>query len=145
MAMSWRMRSSMWLRLVRPSTSVPTLLRRSTVMYRSLRLLWRLPMKIWNTVRVGRRPLRLVVVTSEIVRVSILSTCWLGHVWHDLHAARNHAGRPSTTCCISGCRWSAKSLSQLFHKCLPDVVGSNMDSVCDAKNDKRPLGRQSQA
>ena len=142
MAMCRYMRSTVRLGLMRPSASVATLLGRSSKVYRCLGLLGRLSVEIWDTVWIGGCSLGLVIVPPVVVGVSVLSTGCLRYIWHDLHATGNHASRSSAACSIRRSRWSTESLSQLLYKSLPDIIGSDMNSICNTKHYERPFCRQ---
>ena len=128
-------------RLMRTSCSVTRLLRRTTVMHRSLRLLLRwLSMEVRDTVRISRCTISLVIMSLEVIGMAIVTAGRLGYIWHDLHAARNNTRRSTATCGIRRCCRASKALRQLFHKSLSDVVGCYMNSIGDTKDYKRSLG-----
>lgn len=144
MAMGWLMGSMLW-RLMWSSSGI-ALLRRTTIVYGSLRLLLgRLTMKIWDAIRICRRTLWLIIMSSIVVRMTILAASRLRHVRDDLHAAGNDTGRPSTSSSIRRSCGAAEALGQLLHKRLPNVVSSDVHSICDTKDHERSLGGEGQA
>ena len=105
---------------------------------RCLRLLllllrW-LSMKVWNTIWIGWCALRLIVVALEVVRMAIVPSSRLGNVRNDLHASGNDTGWPTTTSSISRCCRSSKALCQLFNECLPYIIRSDVNSICNPEN-----------
>lgn len=72
-------------RLVRARARV-ALLRGACKMNRRLSLLLRrLTMKVRNTVRIGRRPTSMIVVSSIVVWMAVLTASRLRNIWHNLH------------------------------------------------------------
>ena len=127
--------ASMLRRLMGPGPSI-ALLRRSSVMNGCLRLLLRwLAVEVGNTIGVGRRALRLVVVSAKIVWMPIVAASWLRDVWNDLHATGDNAGRPSAASGVRGCSGASEALGQLLYECLADIVCSNVDCISDTKHD----------
>ena len=57
-------------------------------------------MKVCDTVGIGRRALWLIVVTLEILWMTVLSSCRLGNIRNYLHSTRYYTGGTSATCCI---------------------------------------------
>ena len=144
MAMSRLMGSVLW-RLMWSSSRI-ALLRRAAIVHRCLGLLLgRLTMKIWHAVRVCRRALRLIGVSSVVVRMTILASSGLRYVGNDLHASRNDTSRSSTSSSICRSCRAAKALGQLLHKRLSHVVCSNVHGICDTENDERSFCGKRQA
>lgn len=144
MAMGRLVSSVLW-RLMWSSSGV-TLLRRTPIVYGRLRLLLgRLTMKIWDAIRVCRRTLWLIVMSSIVVRMTILASSRLRHVRDDLHTAGNDASRSSTSSSIRRSCWATEALGQLLHKRLSNIVSSNVHSICDTENDERSFGGEGQA
>lgn len=144
MAMGWLMGSVLW-RLMWPSSRI-TLLRRTAIVDGCLRLLlgW-LTMKIWHAIRVCRRTLWLIVVSSIVVRMTILASSRLRHVRDDLHTAGNDTSRSSASSSIRRSCWATEALGQLLHKRLSNIVSSNVHSICDTENDERSFCGERQA
>ena len=141
MAMGWLMGSV--LRRLMGSSSRIALLRRTAIVYGRLRLLLgRLTMKIWHAIRICRRTLWLIGVSSIIVRMAILTSGRLGHVRNNLHTTGNDTSRPSTSSSIRRSCWATKALGQLLHKRLSNVVSSNMHCIGDTENDQRSFCRE---
>lgn len=125
------------------SSSRIALLRGTAIVYGRLRLLLgRLTMKIWHAIRVCRGTLWLVIVSSIIVGMAVLASGRLGHVRNNLHTARNDTSRASAPSSIRRSCWATKALGQLLHKRLSNVVGSNVHSICDTKDDQRSFCRE---
>ena len=98
-------------RLMRTSCSVTRLLRRTTVMHRSLRLLLRwLSVEVRDTVRISRCTISLVIMSLEVIGMTIVTAGRLWYIWHDLHAARNNTRRSAATCGIGRCCRTSKAL-----------------------------------
>jgi hypothetical protein len=74
-----------------------------------------------------------------------LASASLWDVWDDLHTARNNACWPSATCGVSRSSRATKPLGELLDKSTADVVSRDMNSVSNAENDERTLGREGQA
>lgn len=144
MAMGWLVGSMLWWLMW--SSSGITLLRRTAIMYRRLRLLLgRLTMKIWDAIRICRRSLWLIIMPSIVVRMTILASSRLRHVRDNLHTAGNNTSRSSTSGSIRRSCGATEALGQLLHKRLSNVVSSNVHSICDSKNDERSFGGEGQA
>ncbi len=69
-----------------------------------------------------------------VVRMTVLSASRLRNIWDHLHAAWNNTCWSTTTSSICRSCRTTKSFSQLFHQCLSDVVGSNVNCISYAKN-----------
>lgn len=126
--------TSVWNRLMGSSASI-TMLRGSPKMRGCLwclLLLRCLPVEVWDTVRIGWRALRLVVMALEVIWVTIVSSSRLRHVRDDLHTSWHNASWSSATGSVGRCCRPAKTLRQLFHKCLPYVVRSDVNSIRDS-------------
>ena len=144
MTMGWLVGSVLW-RLMWSSSSI-SLLRRTAIVYGRLSLLLgRLTMKIWDAIRVCRRTLWLIVMSSIVVRMTILASSRLRDVRDDLHTAGNDTSRSSTSSGIRRSCGAAEALGQLLHERLSNVVSSNVHSICDTKNDERSFGGKGQA
>lgn len=118
--------------------------------HRLLWLLWWLllrclSMQIRNAVRVRRSPRRCVTVSTVVVRISELAAHSLRHVGNDLHTTWNHARGLPVAVCVGRCRRSAEALCELLHESLANVVGCNMDSICDSEYYERSFGGERQA
>ena len=98
-------------------------------------------MQIWNTVGVSRGTLRLIVMPSVVVRMTILTTSRLGYIWDYLHATRNNACRSSTTRGVCRSCGTTETLCQLLNKRLSNVVSGNVNSIRNTKDNERTLGR----
>lgn len=94
-------------------------------------------MEIWHTIRIGRSSLRLISMPLVVIRMAILTSSRLRHVWNDLHPTWNNARRSTTSSGICRSCWATKSFSQLLNQSLPHVIGGNMNSIGDTKNDQR--------
>ena len=144
MAMGRLMGSVLW-RLMRSSSRI-TLLGRAAIVYGRLRLLLRwLTMKIWHAIRVCRRTLWLIIVSSIVVGMTVLASGRLRYVRDDLHTAGNDTSRSSTSSSIRRSCWATEALSQLLDKRLSNVVSSNVHSICDTEYDERPFCGKRQA
>lgn len=96
-------------------------------------------MKVGNSIRVCRRPLRVVSVSAGVIWMTVLTSCGLRDVWNDLHTAGNNACWSSTSGSISGCSWAAEAFCELLNQGLAHVVGCNVDGVSNAKDYQRAL------
>lgn len=144
MAMGRLMGCMLW-RLMGSSSRI-ALLRRTAIVYGRLGLLLgRLTMKIWHAIRVCRRTLWLVVVSSIIIGMAVLTSGGLRHVGNNLHTTRNDTSRASAPSSISRSCWPTKALGQLLHKRLSNVISSNVHSICNTKDDQRSFCRKRQA
>ena len=135
-------------RLMWSSSSI-TVLRRSTIVYRCLRLLlllllWRLPVKVRDAIRIGRGALRLIVMTLVVIWMAIISSSRLRYVWNDLHTTGDNTSWSATTSRIRRCGRSTKALRQLLYKCLAHVIGSNVNSISNSEHNEGPLRRERQ-
>lgn len=99
---------------------------------------------IGYTVRGGLWPLSLTV-TSRAIRVTPLTTCRLGSVRDNLHPPWYDASRTTTPSSVRRCGWAAETFRQLLDQSAPDVVSSDVNSICNTQHDQRALGRQWQA
>lgn len=134
--MGWLMGSVLW-RLMWSSSCI-ALLRRTAIVYGRLRLLLRrLTMEIRHAIRVCRRTLWLIVMSSIVVRMTILAPSRLRHIRNNLHTSGDNPSRSSTSSRIRGSCWATEALGQLLHKRLSNVVSSNVYGICDTKNDER--------
>ena len=133
--------------LVRASASVRGV-RGSTVVHRGLSYRsrsGRAALEVGNAITAGRAPVGVRVVTLEGVGMAVLTTGWLRHVRHNLHASGHSTGRTAAAGGIRRRRGSAKALRQLLNKGHCNIVGSDVHSVGNAKDYKGPLSRQGQA
>lgn len=86
---------------------------------------------------VGRHVLRPSLVASGIVlAVSVVAASGVGHVWNHLHTAGDSTGRATTPSRISRCRRATKTFVELLQQCARDIVGRDVDGICDAHDDK---------
>lgn len=92
--------------------------------------------EIWHTVSSTACSVLTGVVTLESVRMTVLAPSGLRNIGHNLHTARNRAGRAATPGRICRSCWSSKALCELLTKCHSNIVSRNVNSISDTKNDK---------
>jgi hypothetical protein len=80
-------------------------------------------------------------LTTEVLRVRVLTSSWLGNVWLNRHAARDNVGSHTATGRILRRGGSTESLGQLLDQSLGNIVHSNVHSVSNTQNDQRTLAR----
>ena len=125
------------LRLMWPGAGVARCLWRIAKVHGCLPWLLRcLTVEIRHAVGIGRSTLSLVVVPSEIVRMSILSSSRLWHVRNDLHPTGHNTSGATAPRCIRRGSGTAKTFSQLLNQRLTNVIGSNVNGIGNTKNNQ---------
>lgn len=97
-------------------------------------------MQIRYSIRIRWRTLRLVIVSSEVVRMTVLTASRLWNIRDNLHPSWHNTSRTTAACSIGGSCRTAKPLCQLLDKGLPNIVGGNMDGVSYPKDDQGSFG-----
>lgn len=104
-----------------------------------------LAVEVRDTISTGRCPVWLSVVSLERVWMTVLSTSRLRNIGHHLHTARNDTSRTTASGGVGRSSWSSKPLSELLDQGHSHIVGGNMHSISNTKNDKRTLSGQRKA
>lgn len=148
MGLDW-LRSAVGSRLMGASASVAA--RRLVV--KRLRGVWVCDLA-WHTATIrhtvpgvggGSSTVLLGMVSLKALGMAVLPASSLGDIRYDLHAARDNASWASTASSIGRGSWATKPLSQLFNQSDRNVVGCNVHSVSNTKDNKRSFGGQGQA
>ena len=140
MRLSGLVRVDVW--LMRTCPSIGSRLWRIAEVYWGLTLLLLRLTTIGSTICISWSAIRLIVVSTIVVRMTPLTSSWLRHIRDNLHAARYDTCRSTTAGRVGRSCRTPESLCQLFHQGLTDVVGRDMNCIGDAENDERPFCRK---
>jgi hypothetical protein len=83
----------------------------------------------------------LIASVVEVARGSVLAASWLRNIGLDGHATGDDVSSDTTTGSILRGGRATESLCQLLYQGLGDVVDRNVNGVCNAEDDERPLTR----
>jgi hypothetical protein len=105
----------------------------------------RLAVKVGNTVRTATGAVGVGVVTLESIGMAVLTAGRLGNVRDDLHAARDSTCRTAAASSVGRGRGTAVTLGQLLNQGGSNVIGGNVNGICDTKDDEGALCGQRKA
>lgn len=134
MRLGTSMTSLLW--LLRPYTTIASHSRRGAIVHwhgglllRNLALCIRMSISVaWG--------LLATIGASVIIRMTIVTTSWLRDVWDHLHSPRHYSCRATASGSIRGCGRPPKPLGELLEECATDIVGGNMNSISNSKDDQ---------
>jgi hypothetical protein len=75
------------------------------------------------------------VVSLEGIRMTVLTTSWLGHVRYNLHTTWDCSSRTAAPGGVSRGCWTSKALCKLLHKSHSNIVCCDVNSISDTKDD----------
>lgn len=105
----------------------------------------RLAMEVGNTVGTRRSAVRMRVMSSEGLRMTVLAADRLGDIGHHLHTARDGSSRTSAAGSVGRSGWSAETLGELLDQGNGNIVGGNVDCIRNTEDHKGALRRQGKA
>ena len=95
-----------------------------------------LAVKVGNTVCTTTGTVGVRVVTLESLGVAVLAASGLRNVWNNLHTTRDSTGRTAAASGICRSRGTTVTFRQLLDQGDCDIVGSNVDGICNTEDDK---------
>lgn len=78
----------------------------------------------------------------KVVGMAVAASCRVWDVWDNLHTAWDNSSWAAAAGSIGGCGWAAETCGELLKESGGDVVGGDVDGVCDTEDDKGPLRRE---
>ena len=105
----------------------------------------RLSVKVGDTIRTGRSPMGLSVVSLEGVRMAILTASRLRNIGNDLHATRDHTSWTTAPRSIRRCSGTSEPLSELLNQGNSNIVSCNVHSISNTEDNEGTFGRQGKA
>lgn len=105
----------------------------------------RLAMEVGNAIGTCRSPIGVRVMSSEGIRMTILATDGLRNIRYHLHAARDGSSRTSAPGSVGRSGRSAETLGELLDQSNGNIVGGDVNCICDTENYKGALRRQGKA
>jgi hypothetical protein len=104
-----------------------------------------LAVQVGNTVCTTTGTVGVRVVTLESLGVAVLAAGGLRNVWNNLHTTRDSTGRTAAASGICRSRGTAVTFRQLLDQGDCDIVGSNVNGICNTENDKGSFRGQGEA
>lgn len=99
--------------------------------------LWVCLLWIWSRTAASAR-----IVVLQVMGVAVAASRRVWDVWDNLHAAWDNASWAAAAGSVGGCGWAAETGGELLEESGGDIVGGDVDGVCDTEDDEGPLRRE---
>jgi hypothetical protein len=80
-----------------------------------------------------------VLMAAVVFWSSVVARSRLRRIWHNLHTSWDRSCRGAAASGVGRSGWATKALIELLQKRATDVVGGNVDGICNAHHDQGSL------